>query len=198
MAPLATSSRVRVCVRVREQSTPGCAECMVCDPERKVLTVDGPMGARSMRFDSIHDRSTTQGEFFERCGITTLLDAALNGYTATVFAYGQTGSGKTYTMGGYAAEVQKLSPGATLPPADPNSGLMQRTARYLYAGMSAHPNVKFTVQATYLEVPSPSLSGCDVTFSLSTSELPLLLFRLTRLPFSCLAHCLVSRCTTSR
>ena len=34
------------------------------------------------------------------CGITQLLDAALDGYNATVLCYGQTGSGKTYTMSG--------------------------------------------------------------------------------------------------
>lgn len=34
------------------------------------------------------------------CGITQLLDAALDGYNATILAYGQTGSGKTFTMSG--------------------------------------------------------------------------------------------------
>lgn len=34
------------------------------------------------------------------CGITQLLDAAMDGYNATVLAYGQTGSGKTFTMSG--------------------------------------------------------------------------------------------------
>jgi kinesin family protein 12 len=32
--------------------------------------------------------------------VNELLDAAIEGYSATVFAYGQTGSGKTYTMAG--------------------------------------------------------------------------------------------------
>lgn len=32
--------------------------------------------------------------------INELLDAAIEGYSATIFAYGQTGSGKTYTMAG--------------------------------------------------------------------------------------------------
>jgi hypothetical protein len=34
------------------------------------------------------------------CGITQLLDAAMDGYNATVMCYGQTGSGKTFTMSG--------------------------------------------------------------------------------------------------
>lgn len=34
------------------------------------------------------------------CGIPQLLDAAMDGFNATVLAYGQTGSGKTFTMSG--------------------------------------------------------------------------------------------------
>lgn len=42
------------------------------------------------------------------CGITQLLDAALDGYNATVLAYGQTGSGKTFTMSGGQRGSMKL------------------------------------------------------------------------------------------
>ena len=31
--------------------------------------------------------------------VKSLVDAAFDGYNATIFAYGQTGSGKTFTMG---------------------------------------------------------------------------------------------------
>jgi hypothetical protein len=34
------------------------------------------------------------------CGMEELVEAALDGYTVTVFAFGQTGSGKTYTIVG--------------------------------------------------------------------------------------------------
>jgi hypothetical protein len=46
------------------------------------------------------------------CGITQLLDAALDGYNATILAYGQTGSGKTFTMSG---EWGRGSAGPLLP-----------------------------------------------------------------------------------
>jgi hypothetical protein len=48
---------------------------------------------------------------YKKCNVNELIDAAIEGYSATVFAYGQTGSGKTYTMAGkdeiYAREVYK-------------------------------------------------------------------------------------------
>lgn len=53
--------------------------------------------AKSFRFNAVLDEKSTQQEVFMKCNITELLDAALDGYSATIFAYGQTGSGKTYT-----------------------------------------------------------------------------------------------------
>lgn len=35
---------------------------------------------------------------FDICGLEELVEAALDGYTTTIFAFGQTGSGKTYTI----------------------------------------------------------------------------------------------------
>ena len=98
--------RVRVAVRVRPPlQHEGQPECIICAEDGKRLTLDldsqswpqrgaGPR-ARSFAFDSIHDRSTTQEELFDQCGMPDLLDATLDGYTSTVFAYGQTGSGKS-------------------------------------------------------------------------------------------------------
>jgi kinesin family protein 12 len=42
----------------------------------------------------------SQSECYKRCEVNELIDAAIEGYSATIFAYGQTGSGKTYTMAG--------------------------------------------------------------------------------------------------
>jgi uncharacterized membrane protein len=49
------------------------------------------------------------------CGITQLLDAALDGYNATILAYGQTGSGKTFTMSGEWGRGKRRPAAATLP-----------------------------------------------------------------------------------
>jgi Cdc6-like AAA superfamily ATPase len=51
------------------------------------------------------DESTRQSEVFARCGVNSLIESALDGYSATIFAYGQTGSGKTYTMSGNETEL---------------------------------------------------------------------------------------------
>ena len=145
------AARVRIAVRVRPPQQPGLDECISCQPADGVLTLDHPQlgrRGRALQFNTVHDPSTSQQEFFENCAITDLLDAALDGFTATVFAYGMTGSGKTYTMGGHAAadRLESLE-GAR------DAGLMQRAAHYLYRGMEARAGkTRFTVQATYLEV----------------------------------------------
>ena len=51
------------------------------------------------------DEQTRQSEVFQRCGVNSLIESALDGYSATIFAYGQTGSGKTYTMSGNETEL---------------------------------------------------------------------------------------------
>jgi hypothetical protein len=40
--------------------------------------------------------ASSQEELYNQCGITALVDAALQGYSVTVFAFGQTGTGKTH------------------------------------------------------------------------------------------------------
>ena len=110
--------------------------------------------ARSFSFDSVHERTTTQEELFMGCGMPELLEAALDGYTSTVFAYGQTGSGKTYTVSGPPVGRGNTSasqmPGPGTPA--PSAGLMQRCATYLYEGMGRREGVRYTVRATYLEI----------------------------------------------
>lgn len=56
-----------------------------------------------------------------------MIDAALEGYSATVFAYGQTGSGKTYTMAGIE---DKLSRKDWI--SDDNDGLIPRSIRHMW------------------------------------------------------------------
>ncbi|KAG2446251.1 hypothetical protein HXX76_000843 [Chlamydomonas incerta] len=55
-------------------------------------------GARSYEFDACLPGQTTQEELYDICGLSELVDAALDGYCVTVFAFGQTGSGKTHTI----------------------------------------------------------------------------------------------------
>lgn len=66
---------------------------------------NGVAAARNFTFHACLGPASRQQDVLRLCGITQLLDAALDGYNATVMAYGQTGSGKTFTMSGAAAGV---------------------------------------------------------------------------------------------
>ena len=55
---------------------------------------------KSYEFNCVLDANQNQLQCYNRCDVNSLIDAAIDGYSATVFAYGQTGSGKTYTMAG--------------------------------------------------------------------------------------------------
>lgn len=115
-------------------------QCIHCHPdgetpELRVHLENG--GARELRFDSVHGSGVDQRAFFHRSGFTNLLDAALDGYTATVFAFGQTGSGKTFTMSGAPGGAPGGGRDETM------DGLMQRAAAYIYNGVKARPNTPF-------------------------------------------------------
>ena len=43
---------------------------------------------KHFKFNSVVDESASQEEVFDKCNINELLDAALDGYSATIFAYG--------------------------------------------------------------------------------------------------------------
>jgi len=61
------------------------------------LTVrGGSSGSSRYRFDRVFAQAAGQRDVFAL--VEPLLDAAIEGYNATVFAYGQTGTGKTHTM----------------------------------------------------------------------------------------------------
>ena len=146
------SSKVRIAVRVRPAPPDSTgAECITCLDDGRTLNLNAGSGSsvrpRSFGFDTVLGGDTTQEEFFHGCGVTGMLDAVLDGYTATVFAYGQTGSGKTYTTAGPAEAT--AGPGGAL---QADAGMMQRAVQYLYAGMAARPGYKYTVRATYLEI----------------------------------------------
>ena len=43
---------------------------------------------KQFRFNAVLPESTSQMEVFQRCGMSELIDSALEGYATTVFAYG--------------------------------------------------------------------------------------------------------------
>ncbi len=103
------------------------------------IVSNGPSGTqsqKSFRFNRVFLGESSQKEFFQGSGITTLLDSCLDGYAATAFAYGQTGSGKTYSMSGYEENVEG---GNFNGEAD---GLIPRSVRYLFQRIQDQSNNK--------------------------------------------------------
>ena len=104
---------------------------------------------------------TTQEEVFNSSGVKSLLDSALEGFSATVFAYGQTGSGKTYTMAGGQDDWERQNVSEI-------DGVIPRSVRYIFDQVNARQNtVKYTVRASFLEIYNENVrdlwnpsSGC--------------------------------------
>ena len=83
---------------------------------------------------------------YQRCNVDELIQAAIDGYSATVFAYGQTGSGKTYTMAGkeeiFQREVYK---------ADEREGIIPRAIQELWRRLRER-KTNHAVKASFTEI----------------------------------------------
>lgn len=149
------TENVRVVVRVRPLSDAeqhaGDEEVMRIGAEKATIQVMLPSDedfagnvrqtAKNFALDGCLDQSTTQAQCFNSSGVKTLLDSALEGFSATVFAYGQTGSGKTYTMAG--KEMASVT----------TDGIIPRSVRYIFDQVSARKGqVKYTIRASFLEI----------------------------------------------
>ena len=95
-------------------------------------------------FDGVMDERASQDEVFDVVG-KGVVDAALDGYNATLFAYGQTGSGKTYTLTGGAARYD-------------DRGIVPRALSRIFASIDrvcskdSGEDAKFTVEVSYVEI----------------------------------------------
>ena len=112
-----------------------------------------------------------QVDLFNTCGLSELVDAALDGYSVTIFAFGQTGSGKTHTMIGprlsRAADANANSgntggsTGSTGSSSnvDPEDGVVSRCLHHAYGSIEARRSeADFTVTATCLELYNETVS----------------------------------------
>lgn len=89
-------------------------------------------------FDRDDPHYAGQENVFDDLGVP-LLDNAFQGYNNCIFAYGQTGSGKSYSMMGYGEET----------------GIIPRICKVMFEridGIQHDPNVKCTVEVSYLEI----------------------------------------------
>lgn len=101
---------------------------------------------KHFRFNRVISEQCSQVEAFHFCGISKLLDSALDGYAATLFAYGQTGSGKTYTMAGVEEKL-----GKEVYVSDDTEGIIPRSVRYLWQAMATRQE-NFYIKSSYMEI----------------------------------------------
>ncbi|CAK0834838.1 unnamed protein product [Prorocentrum cordatum] len=127
------SDCIRAVVRVRPllASELDAGETNCCEvPDATSLLIRTGAGPtsnhwRQYAFDACLPSDYSQKQVFQECGVTHLLDSAIEGYSATVLAYGQTGSGKTHTMMGRLGTSDGRD-------GRRDEGLMMRAARRLF------------------------------------------------------------------
>ncbi|KAG5186920.1 P-loop containing nucleoside triphosphate hydrolase protein [Tribonema minus] len=95
------------CVRVADAANKVTIAC----PARACLgstsqSVVAESATHEFIFDRVFDAASRQEEVFTL--VRPLVNAAADGYVATVFAYGMTGSGKTHTISGTGGDVGML------------------------------------------------------------------------------------------
>jgi hypothetical protein len=119
---------VRVVVRVRplqaHEKKNGDISCVkAISNGREIQVKIGPLEAQNYKCHKCFNPELSQASFFEECGVTELIDSAIEGYRACVFAYGNTGAGKTYTMVGGSKGLSHH---------DKHVGLIARSIEYLF------------------------------------------------------------------
>jgi len=151
------TENVRVVVRVRPLSDAeqhsGDEEVMRIGADKASIQVMLPSDedfagnvrqtAKKFALDGCLDQQTTQAQCFNLSGVKTLLDSALEGFSATVFAYGQTGSGKTYTMFGDKAKGVP--------------GLVDLCVEQLFEAIAAQSEKDYMVRVAYIEIYNESV-----------------------------------------
>lgn len=98
-------------------------------------------GMHRFAFDGVFEEEASQEAVFEEVG-RDAVEAATNGFNATLFAYGQTGSGKTYTLSGGTARYE-------------DRGIVPRALSMIFERVEkigAEENAKFTVEVSYVEI----------------------------------------------
>jgi len=98
-------------------------------------------GMHRFAFDGVFEEEASQEAVFEEVG-RDAVEAATNGFNATLFAYGQTGSGKTYTLSGGTTRYE-------------DRGIVPRALSMIFERVEkigAEENAKFTVEVSYVEI----------------------------------------------
>eukprot|EP00759_Apiculatamorpha_spiralis_P010381 PhF_6_TR17104/c0_g1_i2/m.26330 len=93
-------------------------------------------------FDCVLDETDTQQDVYGTLA-ADFVDAALQGYSATILAYGQTGTGKTYTI--FGAESSEGSDGGI----HKDTGLFLRAVHDMAGALQGNMNCKLTALEVY-------------------------------------------------
>lgn len=138
---------VNVVVRIRpmqaHEKKNGDVPCVKAEKSGKEVQVKvGPLDAQVYRCHRCFNAETSQSDFFIECGITDLLDSAMDGYRACAFAFGQTGAGKTFTMVGATKGISHK---------DKQVGLIARSLEYLYMKLNG-TGIKYRLRLSCLEI----------------------------------------------
>ena len=138
---------VRVALRIRplvgKEKIERSHECITI-PDKSIPQV--LMGKkRSFTYDNVYGPLSRQDEVYDG-SVKSLVDAAFDGYNATIFAYGQTGSGKTFTMGS----------GNNIGIPENERGLIPAVAKDIFARIESIKNekhgIEFSVKVEFIEI----------------------------------------------
>ena len=151
------AENVRVVVRVRplteREECSGDSELVSCQGDRSVQVIEQhgrgrPVTGTAFQFNQCFGVECGQEQLFERCGVLSLLDHVLDGYSATVFAYGPTGSGKTYTITGRPDSILKYGSG------DASDGIVIRSVEALFDKIRGQQRdgLQFKVRTSCVEI----------------------------------------------
>ena len=126
------------------------------DDDEHVHIEDETKGkAQSFHANQAFDGGCSQQQMFESCGITGLIDAAIEGFPVCCFAYGQTGSGKTHTIIGEESFItRKNYSGSDV------DGLIPRAGKYLFERAAAMKDRTFRIRASFLEIYNEQACCC--------------------------------------
>lgn len=97
-------------------------------------------------FDHVFGPDSIQSDIYDVC-VVPLVEAAFEGFNATILAYGQTGSGKTWTMGSSTDTRSNF---------EESKGIIPRVIRHIFNTIAdkeaVEPNTTFKIYVQFLEI----------------------------------------------
>lgn len=145
MEPEPTQARedgIRVAVRVRPlnsreqaRAVDSSLEWNIGKTEIAQILSGRPVPANTFAFDQVFDETANNEDVFENLA-RPVVQAALEGFNATIFAYGQTSSGKTHSMLG----------------SESDPGVTRRSIQRVFHQMIEMQDRQFLLRASYIEI----------------------------------------------